>query len=103
MEKIMVLVQQSIKNKSDFVEWSVVGSPQENKNGWYVRIGSWTANYWFHVSIGKTVKQTLGNAKRRLPTLTGELSTYEYVETEPEYSELQLIKFLENNKKESDN
>ncbi|MCK5016376.1 MAG: hypothetical protein KAS32_04815 [Candidatus Peribacteraceae bacterium] len=96
----MILIQRSIKDKSDFVEWSISGSPQEDKNGWYVRIGSWTANFWFHVSIGKTVKQTLGNAKRRLPTLTDERSTYEYIETEPEYSELRLIKFLENQKQE---
>jgi len=98
----MILVQRPIKNKLNFTEWSISSSPQKDKNGWYIRIGSWEANFWFHVSIGKTVKQTLGNARRRLPTLTGESSTYEYVETEPEYSELQLIKFLENQKKEFD-
>lgn len=100
----MILRQRSIKNRADYVDWSIEGRPQEDKNGWYIRIGSWTANFWFYVAIGKTVKQTLGNAKRRLPTLirSGKLSTYEYIETEPDYLERRLVNFLENRKKELD-
>jgi hypothetical protein len=37
--------------------------------GPYVRVGSWEANRWFHVSKGETDKQTLGNARRKLALL----------------------------------
>ncbi len=51
--------------KSEFV-YSIDGEPQRDAKGQYVRVGSWEANYWFHVAVGKTIKQTLANAKRHL-------------------------------------
>lgn len=51
--------------KSRF-EWWIDGSPQSDKLGRFVRVSSWGANRWFHVAVGKTEKQTLGNARRRL-------------------------------------
>ena len=47
-------------------EWCVQGCPDQDDKGQYVRIGSWEANYWFHVAVGKTEKLTLANAKRHL-------------------------------------
>jgi len=41
-----------------------------NKKGEFVRVGSWDANTWFHVALGKTDKATLGNARRHLQAVT---------------------------------
>ena len=38
----------------------------KDKKGCFVRVGSWDANAYFNVAAGKTEKQTLGNARRRL-------------------------------------
>ena len=51
--------------KSVFI-WGIKSSPSTDSKGQYVRIGSWEANHWFHVALGKTEKLTLANAKRRL-------------------------------------
>ena len=50
-----------------------------DKKGEFVRIGSWAANHWFNVSRGKTEKQTLANACRRLSRSTSVESTFEYI------------------------
>ncbi len=47
-------------------DWSIDGHVQTDKKGKFVRIGSFSANHWFHVAVGKTEKATLTNAKRRL-------------------------------------
>lgn len=47
-------------------EWTIRGPAQKDSKGEYVRIGSWDANHWFHVSVGKTERNTLDNARRRL-------------------------------------
>ena len=63
--------------------WRVAGSPQSDAQGRFVKVGSWDANYWFHVAVGRTNKQTLGNARRRLTALTkraGKECTYSYEE-----------------------
>ena len=46
--------------------WGIEGSPNTDSKGQYVRVGSWQANHWFHVALGKTDKLTLANARRRL-------------------------------------
>ena len=46
--------------------WSIDGKPQRDTKGLFVRVGSWGANTWFHVAVGKTEKTTLGNVRRRL-------------------------------------
>lgn len=61
-------------------EWSIQGRPQKDKDGKYVKIGSWSANLWFHVSVGKTEKATLANARRKLQAITKIPSTFEYRE-----------------------
>jgi hypothetical protein len=52
--------------KQEF-EWRVhhhcVG---QDKRGKFVKVGSFDANHWFHVSLGKTEKETLRNAMRHL-------------------------------------
>ena len=51
--------------------------------GSFVRIGSWTANHWFYVSKGKTDKQTLANARRRLGAAAkkaGQICSFSYEE-----------------------
>ena len=68
--------------KSTFT-WGIEGSPATDAQGQFVRIGSWEANHWFHVALGKTTKQTLGNAKRHLSAMmrkTGLAGMFEYVE-----------------------
>ena len=47
-------------------DFTIERTPQKDKDGWYVRVGSFSKNFWFHVAVGKTEKQTLGNARRRL-------------------------------------
>jgi len=75
--------------KSTF-DFQIDGSPRHDAQGTYIRISSWQANHWFHVAIGKTVKATLANARRRLTaraTRTGVGCRFEYIETEPGYFE----------------
>lgn len=46
--------------------WSIEGSPMTDAKGQFVRVGSYLANCWFHVSVGKDIKQTFANVRRRL-------------------------------------
>jgi len=74
-------------SKSTFI-WSIEGSPATDSKGQYVRIGSWEANHWFHIALGKTIKLTLANARRRLSagmrkhSITGK---FEYIEEESKW------------------
>ena len=51
--------------KSRF-EFTIDGRPQKDSKGEFVKIGSWGANTWFNVAVGKTDKQTLSNAARHV-------------------------------------
>lgn len=53
--------------KSEF-SWRIENfhRPYRDTKGPYVKIGSWAANHWFMVPLGKTEKATLGNARRTL-------------------------------------
>ncbi len=51
--------------KSTFT-WTIQGRVHEDSKGQYIKVGSWSANHWFMVAVGKTEKQTLSNARRRL-------------------------------------
>ena len=46
----------------------------------FVRIGSWYANHWFRVALGKTDKLTLSYAKKHLQSATRIISKFKYVE-----------------------
>ena len=62
-------------------DWSITGHKGRDSKGTYIRIGSWSANHWFHVAKGATDKLTLRNAKYHLRgTRLGKASTFEYVE-----------------------
>lgn len=61
-------------------EWSIKGKPQIDSHGVYVRVGSFDANFWFSVAVGKTDKLTLSYAKSRIKAFTKVPSTFEYVE-----------------------
>ena len=55
----------------------------KDHKGEFIRVGSWSANHWFHVALGKTDKQTLSNAKRRLLAMakrSGMECKFEYIE-----------------------
>lgn len=54
--------------KSRF-EWEINGQPKTDSKGQFIKIGSWEANYWFHVGLGKTEKLTLSYAKKHLKSL----------------------------------
>ena len=60
--------------------WGIEGSPATDSEGQYVRIGSFSANHYFHVAVGKTDKLTLANAKRHLRAVTRVPSTFEYID-----------------------
>ena len=60
-------------------DWEIDGEASTDKHGKFVRVGSWQANHWFHVALGKTVKLTLSYAKKPLQSCTRTSSTFEYV------------------------
>ncbi len=47
-------------------DWSIKGSVMQDARGRYVKVGSLNANHWFCVTVRKSDKATLANAKRRL-------------------------------------
>jgi len=60
--------------------WGIEGSPATDSKGQYVRVGSFSANHWFHAAVGKTDKVTLCNAMKHLrATQIGKQSKFEYV------------------------
>jgi len=52
--------------RKSIFDWKIEGHEGRDKKGIFIRVGSWSANHWFNVAKGKTDKQTLSNAKRRL-------------------------------------
>ncbi len=79
--------------KSPF-HFQINGHPQHDARGAYIRIGSWEANHWFHVAMGKTVKATLGNARRRLTQRfrhAGQHPRFMYIESVANYFERQTF------------
>lgn len=73
----MILIQTTKDGKA--YDWSIEGHVGKDKKGEYVRIGSWVANFWFHVALGKTDKLTLSYAKKYLRHKCPN-STFKYVE-----------------------
>lgn len=65
--------------KKQVFDWGIEGSPAKDSRGRYVKIGSFSANHWFHVALSKTIKLTLANAKRHLKAITRVPSTFEYI------------------------
>lgn len=61
-------------------DWMIDGSPRIDAKGQFVKIGSWGANHWYHVALGKTEKLTLRNAKLHLLAITRMPSKFEYIE-----------------------
>jgi hypothetical protein len=51
-----------------------------DSKGKFVRVGSWCANHWFYVAVGKTDKATLGNARRHLRAITKVPCEFWYLE-----------------------
>ncbi len=67
--------------KKQVFEWTIDSVCGHESKGDYVRIGSFGANHWFHVSKGKTDKITLCNAMKHLRgTELGKKSVFEYRE-----------------------
>jgi len=65
--------------KSRF-EWTIEGLPKTDAKGQFIRIGSYDANFWFHISLGKTEKATLLNARRYIAARNASPCTFEIVE-----------------------
>ncbi len=66
--------------KKRVFDWSIRSYfPVKDNKGSFVRIGSFGANHWFHVALGKTVKLTLSYAKKHLQAVTRMPSTFEYI------------------------
>lgn len=75
-------------------DFSIDSSVQSDKHGAYIRVGSWAANHWFNVALGKTVKATLGHARRKLAAAArrdGIPARFEYVPETPRYFERQAF------------
>ena len=64
--------------KDEFI-WTIDSKPKTDSKGQFVRIGSFSANHWFHVALGKTEKLTLSYAKRHLQAVTKIASKFEYI------------------------
>lgn len=47
-------------------DFRIDGPPQHDTRGRYIKVGSFGMNQWFHCALGRTVKATLSNARRRL-------------------------------------
>jgi len=65
-------------------EWNIepLHCGQDSK-GKFVRIGSWEANHWFNITLGKTDKITLSNARQKLAASAkraNQKCTFEYKE-----------------------
>ena len=60
-------------------DWEIKGHQGTDSKGEYIRIGSYSANHWFHVAKGKTDKLTLSYAMAHLKATTCYQSTFEYV------------------------
>lgn len=60
-------------------DWTINGTPRQYGKGQIVRIGSWSANFWFHIAVGKTEKITLSYAKQHLQAVTKIPSKFEYI------------------------
>ena len=65
--------------KKKIFDWTIDGLPQTDSKGQYVKVGSFEANLWFCVAVGKTDKLTLSYAKAHLKKITGVPSTFEYI------------------------
>ncbi len=64
-------------------DFGLEGIPQKDKDGYFVKVGSWEANFWANVAKSKTIKVTLSNARRRFGTPEG--GKWEYIETESNF------------------
>lgn len=64
----------------DTFDWEIESEPKKDKKGYFVKIGSFAANHWFHVALGKTDKLTLSYAKKHLKRVTRIPCKFEYVE-----------------------
>jgi hypothetical protein len=67
--------------KSRFT-WEIDGGVKSDKQGEFVKVGSWDANSWFCVAKGKTDRQTLSYAKAHIKALMARrniTATYEYI------------------------
>jgi len=66
--------------KKQVFDWTIDSQPKTDSKGQYIRIGSFAANHWFHVALGKTDKLTLSFAKRHLRAITRGTSTFKYID-----------------------
>lgn len=60
---LKITLQEKINGYWDFgakkiFNWDIDGKPQKNKNGFFVKVGSWEANNYFTIGCGKTKLQT---------------------------------------------
>ena len=71
--------------KSRF-DWSIENPSiyiGHDSRGSFIRIGSWSANHWFNVALGKTDKQTLSYAKQHLMAIAKKhnmICKFKYIE-----------------------
>ena len=47
-------------------DWETQNPTFKDDKGEFIKVGLWEANTWFYVTVGKTKKQTLANARRKL-------------------------------------
>lgn len=81
--------------KKHVFDWSIDGHPKTDSKGQYVRIGSFAANHWFHVALGKTTKATLANAKKHLRAITRAPCIFEYIREDSDNPKLLAARALQ--------
>lgn len=65
--------------KQEF-DWEIEsGTTRSDAKGKFVRVGSWAANHWFCVAVGRSERETLSFALKRLRVRTHIPCTFEYV------------------------
>lgn len=53
----------------DTFDFAIDGPPRRDALGAFIKVGSWQANHFFNVALGKTPRATLGHARRRLAAM----------------------------------
>lgn len=73
-------------------DFTLEGTPRKDADGYFVKVGSWGANFWANVAVSKTVKMTLSNGRRRFGTPKG--GKWEYIETESDWFFEEFLKVI---------
>jgi hypothetical protein len=78
--------------KKRVFNFDIENNPTEDKKGYFVKVGSWEANFWANVAVYKSIKRTLSHIKRHF----GNIGKWEYIENSDTYWSDKLEKIFTN-------